>query len=521
MLDEKLWEEYQSKHPIGKVDQAKLRYVLSEKVDNPDSILRQAIDENASPDVLTLYLTRGVLQSRQPEKKADDSDPEEYETDPEEVEPEAIVPPPTHPGQRSTPPVVQRRVRQKESLRDKAGAFFAGLNPFNRNKGSEPQDSDTEEKPEKQNIFIVIRDRGRKIYSNRWLQIGCGAVLAIILILIAIAIFGNASYDTNNSSYPTENPATQSEPTIQSEPAAPEPNYFLPPVVTTTETPVDVIHGSLGLIHIFEFICAVLISLFVIMDAAQRRETSDAIWTAVAVVILMISGVIINASQDLLVKIWGFNAGQLKFVDVILAALPVGISFLIVYLVSKTGRTDWTPEAGFLTVTGAIGLIFGTLGALQILFQIPDAAVLPAKQILGLILAKQMSAVWLSLAIYIVLSLGTIVFFIEAAKSLKAMRDWLDWLLTPIGTFGLLIGYPIARTFWPGTEPILLFLAILGITAAFGLRQQEESSRTKTSDDSPISIGEVRAGKPLVPPYDKLSWQLAALLLGVALLGRI
>lgn len=218
MLDQNLLKQYLKEHPeVGPAGQARLKFLLN-KVDNPDSLLKQALEGNVGPDKLMPALQKGIVQSRRvdepsttrtvglgnrqavfPAKKADDEvddENENEEEDPDEETPDSV--PFTHPGQRTEPPVVEKQSRKQGGKKDPDSNqhkknFFASItNPFKRGPKTEKVVVETEEEPNghKTNVFIAFTERGREFIEEKW-KIIAGVVLALIILIVVIWFVSN------------------------------------------------------------------------------------------------------------------------------------------------------------------------------------------------------------------------------------------------------------------------------------------------------------------------------------------
>lgn len=315
-------------------------------------------------------------------------------------------------------------------------------------------------------------------------------------------------------------------------PTGPSINWFEPPQVVPPDVnaaALDIRHGpkQVGQIHMFIILCGLMIAWLVYMDAAQRREKGDAYAIAVAIFVLIVLASVVTALEPLVLDGHGFTPDQTHFVRLLIEMLCgfflIAIAVAIAYYVSIQGRRDYTPTAGLLTLTGIIGIVFATLGGIQLLFRIPDAPIFPIKQVWALILHEQLSLIWLSLAVYTLLFAGIWIFGSEAKKSIDAAKSW-DKFFTTLSVVALPVLYPIARFMRPDIPPFVILLAVFGLSSFYGLRQEQAKGNehdNSNSEGAPVSLGEAREGAKLIPPFDKLAFPLAILVLEIIITGTL
>lgn len=517
-------KRYLSGYPdIGQAAAARLKFLL-QRVDNPDSLLQQAIDEKVKPELLLNALQKGNVQSRQEPKKADAGNAEDTNRGgDEELEGDFVQVPQTHPGQPHLQPRIERPTAIPK-VQPKLGPTLG----VQRSYPPTPQARPSE--PKKKGKFLGInlpkfsmpsffKGGGQKVEAEKEAQPKAGknkhnivkiVAVVVFVLLVAVALI-------------FVRPEPRQSVTANTPTATTEPNWFSIPEPTLI--PLDFAHNTEPtMVQVIIGIGTVLISLFVLLDALQRREQTDAYVSAGAIAVMLIAGAIFHATkQSFFVGVMQFNENQLKLVEILYGLLFFGLPFAVVYVVSAQGRKDWTPEGGFLSITGAFGLLFGTagLGALAVLFIIPDNPAYPVSTLWGMLWHKQFAEMGTSILIFLLLGSGAVILGLEAYKSIEAADMGLELLFTTLGSTLLIVLYPIGRIVFPDVNPLWIFSSTLGLSAILGLQQQQQKGKAAQDDRSPVSVGEVRQGNPPIPPYDKLAWQVAALLLAIAVLGRV
>ena len=367
------------------------------------------------------------------------------------------------------------------------------------------------------NFFGNMRERMSGGISNVHMpEFDTGSTLTIIkFLLIALVVFGGGYFIYNSGWQPSAVSGV-----------APESGEFFN-VPQPTLIPLDFIHSTQpGINQVIIGLCTFLVIVLVLMDSMQRREKSDFRLMIAALVFMLIAGVVFTLTKDsFFVGVMHFDPGQLKFVQRLYGFAFTALAFNQVYLVSVQGRKDWTPLGGFLSIIGASGMLFGTigLGSIGILLTLPDSPTLPVVTLWSMFWHKQFAQMSTSLVIYVISIAGTFTLGREAYRSIRSARPGTEKIMTTLGSTMLITGYFVGRYMFPSFHPVLIFLAALGISGMLGLQNQQEGheSEDKGYAGSAVSVGEVREGRALVPPYDKLAWQVAGILTVIVFIGHI
>ncbi len=534
MLDQNLLKQYLKEHPeVGPAGQARLKFLLN-KVDNPDGLLKQALEGNVGPDKLMPALQKGIVQSRRvdepttsrtvglgnrqavfPAKKADDEvddENENEEEDPDEETPESV--PPTHPGQENRPPSYGRGYAKSKGDAPKTGKknFLTGLTdrlPWNKDK-----DDSKEPKTEGTSLIGRTKDKVNDIFSNKWLRIGGLVVFGIIILLCALWFFGIGIFNPNAGYY------TQTTQLSQSQPLEVTPQYLTKPSEPTQLLPIDLHHADWYSVAQYTIVLFwILILIGVGADAYNRHQMDDFFWL-VAGVILVVAH---KFFETLVVGFLGpgtwlnFNLDtQLPWV--IALALTI-FALASITAAALSGGLDLTPVAGFFTLVGGSALVIGNIGAFQTLFGIADSPVLPLDQTITLLSLKQYSVIGMSVATYVVLTLGLLLYIIEMIRTIvEAKADgWKKFLYAVTSATGLIVFFLFKNLLLSFNIPpflVVIFCLMAAISAAFALRLQKKT-------DIPLQEGQVTLRTGWIPPFDKVAVQLAIGLLMITLTGRI
>lgn len=358
---------------------------------------------------------------------------------------------------------------------------------------------------------------GRRSLMPSMPKFGANPVLAKIGVAIFILLVGGGI------AYAASNP--EMLPPFLRQGRDLDPNWFnVPP---PTIVPLDFFHITQPSINqVIILICTFLVGVCVFMDAMQRREKSDFRLTVGAIAVILVSGAVFHLTKNSFwIGVMQFNPNQMKVIQILYGGLFTATAFIMVFLASIQGRRDWSPMGGLITVMAASGILLGTkgLGSLGIVLLLEDNAVVPVPTIWSMFWYKMFNQMGTSLLIYVLITLGTLVLGREAYRSIRASKPGAERILTSLGSTLLLIGYLVGRFIFPQIHPIFVFLSALGLSAVLGLQPQQESheAEDKNYTGSSVSLGEVREGRALIPPYDKLAWQVAAILLTVVLSGTV
>lgn len=487
--------KYLKAHPeIRKAGQARLEYLL-QRVEDRDSLLEQALDEGVGPDVLMAALQKGIVKSRVPVKAED----EEVGGNKEENKPESV--PATHPGQRTGPPKVEKP--QGPIPGSKPGGFFGKFklpkisipNPFRNKAKDQPgkEEKDVDESKER----VPFGKKLRNFFTGKWLKIGGGIVLGIIILVFVTSYFGAV-------------PEGISPEGISPEVQTPLP-AFSPPSIPQTLRPVDLANASwFSPVQIMIILSVLLVGFANYRDAKQRGQVDDFMSTVWGVVKIVSAGLVATLLKGPLSGKYADYPQLLFWVSLVLFVW----AFEQVYRASKQGGTDYTPVADLLVTVAGWGLIFGTLGAVQYVFSIPKAPVLPLYQVQTFFVLKHYDKIWMSLAVYTLLAAGVFIYGEEVVRLTSKMTDAKDIAGTISTSFVGLVAYPLVRIF-AGWTPIQAFLAALACAMLTGL------VAVRVGITTPVTTGEGRIPSGVVIPWDKLAFQLATGLLVITLLGRV
>lgn len=301
--------------------------------------------------------------------------------------------------------------------------------------------------------------------------------------------------------------------------------------------PLDFVHSSQpGIVQVMIGIICLLVATFTLADAYQRGESGDAVVTGIGIVVIVGGGLAFIPVKnwiDTNVTELQFTTMQMNFLNpfislftVLFGAVFTIPAFAIVYMACKQGRrADWTPEGGFLTTIGALGILFGTtgLGSLGTMLLLPHNPVIPVSSLGIQMWNKDVSNLWTSLVIYTTVGSGAFILAKEGYRSIKNARGPVEMTIAITGSVLFLILYPIGRHYFNTMNPLWIFGTALGICALVGLQTQVVRREAHEGHGSGIVVaqGEVVEGREVIPPFDKLAWQLAVFLLYIALTGAI
>ncbi len=275
--------------------------------------------------------------------------------------------------------------------------------------------------------------------------------------------------------------------------------------------PLD-IPGASGLRVLQWFITiAIVVSMWAnFRDAKQRGQTLD------AVVAILAAGLIM-ATPFFSVKFQTWV--QPRFFSWVVITVSLGFVAFVCY---DSGK-DFTPLSSFLKIVAGSAMLFGSLGAIQIAFNIPDASVLSLWQIIIVASNGEFSKIWLSLIIYAIL-LGSLAISTRElgnkTRRLKTDGEKIGSLLR--SQAGIMV-YVMLRVlagrnlFTLQNWPLLSFL-IAAILAAYiiSLRQEE----------GPAGPIQMRQDATQIPtqwhiPWDRLDIQAGEAILWIALFGFV
>ena len=150
-------------------------------------------------------------------------------------------------------------VKLDEVVRDVVGTN----SPFEApQKPSLPEENPTAKEPGKlKSWFQGQRERfdRRKLFSNKWMTIGTGVILIIVILVVAILLFGNSNPGTT---YYAATQVPQSTPIVQSIPTTSAPAWVAPPITIqpTTSTSLHGLNLKINLLSL-GFVALILFSL--------------------------------------------------------------------------------------------------------------------------------------------------------------------------------------------------------------------------------------------------------------------
>jgi hypothetical protein len=353
-------------------------------------------------------------------------------------------------------------------------------------------------KTEKPSGGLIAKLGSMKESAGSWIKwIGIGIVILVVLIggYMLITQLGQVGYTT---------PATVSQ-QLATPPAPP------------TQTPVDLAHVSwLSIVQATIVLLSLLTAIGLGVDAWNRGQISDFLAILFAIVMTQIHGLLATMFAGLLAWL-KMNPTQL---DWAFSLFCTGVALATAWWVTQQGGFDWTPLAGFFTLLGACGLLFGHMGSLQVLFNIPDAPVLPIGQVITLMSLKQTDQIGMSILTYSCLGIGALLYIFEMIRTIveeiQGAGDQFFYAATSV--IGLVVYFAFKNVLLSrGTPPmVVIVLAILaGAAGAFAYRVINKKSNT------PVGQGEIRLRNAWIPAWDKLIVQIAIALFLIAMSGRI
>jgi len=332
---------------------------------------------------------------------------------------------------------------------------------------------------------------------GKWIGMGLAVVLALVLLLGILRTPGGPP------STVSVNPTTTTQAPQQTTP-------FLPPAIPEFR-PIDLLNAPWqSPVQMMIVLSVLLIGFANYRDAKQRGQVDDFTATVWAVAKIVSATFIASLLRGPLSS-KGFNDQQLLFFT---STVLLVWAFIEVYEASKQGGADYSPLGDLLITIAGWGLIFGTIGAVEYVFGIPKAPVLPFGQVETLFVLKRYSEIWMSLAIYALLAAGVYVYGREVVQLTAKMTDAKEIAGTVATSFVGLIAYPLIRIF-AGWTPIQSFAAALTAALLTGL------VAVRVGITSPVTTGEGRIPSGVVIPWDKLAFQLSVGLLAITLLGTV
>jgi hypothetical protein len=333
---------------------------------------------------------------------------------------------------------------------------------------------------------------------GKWIGMGLAVVLALVLLLGILRTPGGPPSTTSINPAPTTTQAPQ-----QTTP-------FLPPSIPEFR-PIDLLNAPWqSPVQMMIVLSVLLIGFANYRDAKQRGQVDDFTATVWAVAKIVSATFIASLLRGPLSS-KGFNDQQLLFFT---STVLLVWAFIEVYEASKQGGADYSPLGDLLITIAGWGLIFGTIGAVEYVFGIPKAPVLPFGQVETLFVLKRYSEIWMSLAIYTLLAAGVYVYGREVVQLTAKMTDAKEIAGTVATSFVGLIAYPLIRIF-AGWTPIQSFAAALTAALLTGL------VAVRVGITSPVTTGEGRIPSGVIIPWDKLAFQLSVGLLAITLLGTV
>lgn len=426
-------EEYLKMYPLGKAQEAKLRYLLSQ-VEDPENILGMAIEKGIVPEVLFSLIEN------------------QMEPIPEEGDEEIRNQEPDKKG-------------KKPKFGFKSPKF--SMPSFNWNWTGQ--------------IFPVLKS--------------IGLVLLILVVVLGIyyLVFSVKPGYIDSAQSPL-------------------------PVIPTELKAIDLAHSAWwSMTQYVIMILALLTIIGIPADAFNRGQISDAFWVLIAVTLIMTPTFWTNVLVGFLgpQTSMGFTPKQLEWV---VALVSTFVAFAMVIVASQQGGLDMTPLAGFVTMLGASGLLFGHLGAIQIVFSIPDGSVLPFNQVGPLLTLKQFALAQMSLSTYILLGGGSALYAAEIIRTMTRLEQkGLSRRLLFVGasTAGLLFYLILKRQMLAWGVPPFAIVSIAILLAGAAAAADREFGKSNIN----VADGEIRLRSSLIPPYDKVAVQFALSLFLIAVYG--
>lgn len=407
------------------------------------------------------------------------------------------APPPPNPNQNQNQN--QNQGRNQNPNRNSINGNGSGNG--NGNGNNQKQNGRPQPQQQVQNLPTKKKGRFGSLSFKNLKVVGIG-----VLVLVALAVGAYFYFNSQPSVTPdaTLNPQAQSTQTAQA------PEFVMP--AAPTPNAIDIANAKwLSPVQIIIAVMAALVILGLFLDARERGQVSDAWLTMIGIFLVMGVGIFVTLFKGALEP----RFTESDTVWIVSLVLTIVAFALVLYAVFSDGF-DATPLGSFLTML-AVGVLFlGTVGALQNLLGFSSSPVVPLNQLWVYLQLKKVDLIWSSLFCYIALIAGIAIFGEEIIRTTLQIHKTGEKFYSAFASVAGLIAYAALRLLAP-TWP---YLATFGTALAVAVIAATMHPEFGTTGGA-MGEGEKRIRGGLIPPWDKVSFQLTIGLLLIALTGMI